>query len=112
MVLRERPVPEPGPGEVLVNVRAVGICGSDVHYYERGRIGSYVVEHPMVVGHESAGVIVGVGAGVDPARVGETVALEPGIPCRHCEQCLAGRYNLCPDVAFFATPPIDGSIAA
>ncbi len=110
--IEDRPVPEPGPGQVLVNVRAVGICGSDVHYYERGRIGSYVVEHPMVVGHESAGVIVGVGAGVDPARVGETVALEPGIPCRHCEQCLAGRYNLCPDVAFFATPPIDGSIAA
>ncbi len=110
--IEDRPIPVPGAGEVLVNVRAIGICGSDVHYYEQGRIGPYVVEHPMVVGHESAGVIVAVGAGVDPARVGEMVALEPGVPCYHCEQCLTGRYNLCPDVVFFATPPVDGSIAS
>lgn len=110
--IEDRPIPEPGPHEVLVNIRAVGICGSDVHYYDHGRIGPYVVEHPMVVGHESAGVIVAVGGEVDPARIGETVALEPGVPCRRCEQCLAGRYNLCPDVVFFATPPVDGSIAA
>lgn len=111
IVVEERPVPEPGPGEVLVEVAAVGICGSDVHYYEHGRIGPFVVEAPMVIGHEAAGVVVGVGAGVDPGRIGELVALEPGIPCRHCEQCLAGRYNLCPDVVFFATPPVDGAIA-
>lgn len=78
--IEDRPVPTPAPDEVLVNIRAVGICRSDVHYYEQGRIGSYVVEPPMVVGHESAGVIVAVGADVDPARVGEMVALEPG--CR------------------------------
>jgi len=111
LVVEDRPVPEAGPGEVLVEVGAVGICGSDVHYYEHGRIGSFVVEAPMVIGHEAAGVVVGVGEGVDPARVGQLVALEPGIPCRHCEQCLAGRYNLCPDVVFFATPPVDGAIA-
>jgi len=110
IVVEDRPVPAPGPGEVLVEVAAVGICGSDVHYYEHGRIGPFVVEAPMVIGHEAAGVVVGVGAGVDAARIGELVALEPGIPCRHCEQCLAGRYNLCPDVVFFATPPIDGAI--
>jgi L-iditol 2-dehydrogenase len=111
LVVEERPVPEPGPGEVLVEVGAVGICGSDVHYYEHGRIGPFVVEAPMVIGHEAAGVVVGVGEGVDPHRVGQLVALEPGVPCRHCEQCLAGRYNLCPDVVFFATPPVDGAIA-
>jgi L-iditol 2-dehydrogenase len=109
--IEERPMPEPGPDEVLVNVRAIGICGSDVHYYEHGRIGPYVVEQPMVIGHESAGTIVAVGSAVDSGRVGELVALEPGVPCRNCEQCLAGRYNLCPDVVFFATPPVDGSIA-
>ena len=110
VVVEDRPVPEPGPGEVLVEVGAVGICGSDVHYYEHGRIGPFVVEAPMVIGHEAAGTVVAVGQGVDVGRVGELVALEPGVPCRHCEQCLAGRYNLCPDVVFFATPPVDGAI--
>lgn len=109
--VEERPIPRPAPHEVLVAVHAVGICGSDVHYYEHGRIGDFVVEEPMLIGHESAGVIIEVGAEVDPRRIGEPVALEPGIPCRRCAQCLAGRYNLCPDVEFFATPPIDGAIA-
>jgi L-iditol 2-dehydrogenase len=108
--IEDRPVPEPAPGEVLVQVVAVGICGSDVHYYEHGRIGPYVVEAPMVIGHEAAGVVVGVGEGVSSERVGELVALEPGVPCRNCPTCLSGRYNLCPDVVFFATPPVDGAI--
>lgn len=112
VAIEERPVPVPASHEVLVAVRATGICGSDVHYYEHGRIGDFVLETPMVIGHESAGVITAVGSDVDAGRVGETVALEPGVPCRRCEQCRAGRYNLCPDVVFFATPPVDGSIAA
>jgi L-iditol 2-dehydrogenase len=109
--IEDRPTPSPGPGEVLVEIHAVGICGSDVHYFEAGRIGKYVVKGPMVVGHESAGTIVEAGEGVDPGRVGELVALEPGVPCGHCDQCRHGRYNLCPFVIFFATPPVDGSIA-
>ena len=109
--VEDRPVPKPGVGEVLVEISAVGICGSDVHYFEHGRIGDYVVHEPMVIGHESAGTVVEVGEGVSPDRVGELVALEPGVPCRRCPQCLRGRYNLCPDVIFFATPPVDGSIS-
>lgn len=108
--LEERPEPTAGPGEVLVEVGAVGICGSDVHYYEHGRIGDHVVTGPMVIGHEAAGVVVAVGDGVDAARVGQLVALEPGIPDFTCDECLRGHYNLCPNVRFFATPPVDGAI--
>lgn len=109
--VEERPVPEPGPDEVLVAMRSVGICGSDVHYLTHGRIGSFVVTAPMVLGHESAGVVTAVGAGVTSLHPGDRVALEPGVPCRRCAACKIGRYNLCPDVRFFATPPIDGSMA-
>ena len=102
-------MPEPGPREVLVEVRAVGVCGSDVHYYEHGRIGPYVVSEPLILGHESGGVVVGRGPGADRHQLGQRVALEPGVPCGRCRQCRAGRYNLCPEVRFFATPPIDGA---
>ena len=106
-----RPVPAPAPDDVIVQVHAVGVCGSDVHYFHEGRIGDFVVDAPLVLGHEAGGVIVAVGADVDPARVGERVSIEPQRPCRRCEYCRSGRYNLCPDIAFFATPPIDGAFA-
>jgi L-iditol 2-dehydrogenase len=109
--LEERPRPQPGPLEVVVEVRSVGVCGSDVHYYEHGRIGDFVVEAPLVLGHESMGVVVERGERARRHDVGTRVALEPGIPCGRCEQCRHGRYNLCPDVEFFATPPIDGAFA-
>lgn len=109
--VEDRPVPAPAPGEVQVEITAIGVCGSDVHYYDHGRIGERIVTQPMVLGHESAGRISAVGPGVDGARVGERVALEPGVPCGRCRECRAGRYNLCPDVVFFATPPVDGSMA-
>lgn len=109
--ISERADPTPGPDEVRVRVLAVGVCGSDTHYYDHGRIGSYVVESPLVLGHEASGVIDAVGTGVDQSRVGQRVSIEPGVPCRRCEQCLAGRYNLCPLMRFHATPPIDGSLA-
>jgi L-iditol 2-dehydrogenase len=95
----------------LVQINAVGVCGSDVHYYQHGRIGDFVVERPMVLGHESGGVVVGVGRGVDNSRIGQRVSVEPGVPDLTCPECLAGRYNLCPDMKFFATPPFDGSLA-
>ena len=108
--VEERPVPAPRPDEVLVRVRSVGICGSDIHYFEHGRIADFIVETPLVLGHEASGEVVAVGDGVDLA-VGTRVAMEPGVPCGACDQCRSGRYNLCPDVRFFATPPIDGAFA-
>lgn len=107
--IEDRPVPAPGPREVLVEVAAVGVCGSDVHYYRHGRIGDFVVDEPMILGHELSGRIAAVGDGVDPGRIGQRVAVEPQHPCRRCTQCTAGRYNLCPEMKFYATPPVDGA---
>ena len=90
---------------MLVRVGSVGVCGSDTHYYDHGRIGRFVVESPLVLGHEASGVIAAVGEGVDPSRVGQRVSIEPGVPDLTCRMCLSGRYNLCPDMRFFATPP-------
>lgn len=106
----DRPMPAPAARQVVVQIEAVGICGSDSHYYDHGRIGSYVVTAPLVLGHEAAGTVVAVGASVTDRSVGQRVAVEPGVPCRRCTQCLAGRYNLCADLTFLATPPVDGAL--
>jgi L-iditol 2-dehydrogenase len=111
LVVEDRPDPVPGPHDVLVQVASVGVCGSDVHYFEHGRIGSHVVEAPLVLGHEASGVVVEVGASVKRLAVGQRVSVEPGVPDFSCGQCLAGRYNLCEDMRFYATPPIDGAFA-
>lgn len=108
MAYVQKPIPEPKNDEVLVRVEYVGICGSDLHYYETGAIGEYVVKPPFVLGHEAAGTVVEVGMDVKNLRIGDRVALEPGITCGQCEFCRKGEYNLCPDVVFFATPPVDG----
>jgi L-iditol 2-dehydrogenase len=109
--LETRPLPPLGSRDVLVEVRSVGVCGSDVHYYEHGRIGSFVVEQPLVLGHEVSGVVVDRGSRAVKHELGQRVALEPGVPCGRCSECRHGRYNLCQDVRFFATPPIDGAFA-
>lgn len=111
VAVEERSVPEPAADEVLVEVGSVGVCGSDVHYFEHGRIGPYAVDSPLILGHEAGGTVVAAGAGVTSLQVGQRVSVEPGVPCRSCPQCLAGRYNLCPDVRFFATPPHDGAFS-
>jgi L-iditol 2-dehydrogenase len=111
IAIEQRPVPVPGPRDVLVEVSSVGVCGSDVHWYEHGRIGDLVVRSPLVLGHECAGRVAAVGADATKHAVGDRVCLEPGVPCGRCRECRAGRYNLCVDVAFFATPPIDGAFA-
>jgi len=104
----ERPIPQVKDKEVLVKMEYVGICGSDLHYYETGRIGNYIVEPPFVLGHEPSGTVVEVGKDVSTLKVGDRVALEPGKTCGFCEFCKIGKYNLCADVEFFATPPHDG----
>lgn len=111
IAIEQRPVPAPAAREVLVEVASVGVCGSDVHWYEHGRIGDLVVRSPLVLGHECAGRVVAVGGGVTKHAIGDRVCLEPGVPCGRCRECRAGRYNLCADVAFFATPPVDGAFA-
>ena len=110
MEFRDIPVPQIDSNEVLVKMEAVGICGSDLHYYSHGKIGDFIVEFPFILGHECAGTIVKIGEKVEHLKVGDRVALEPGIPCGECEFCLSGQYNLCPDVKFFATPPYDGCL--
>jgi len=106
----EKEKPTPKKGEVLIKIDACGICGSDVHYWQNGRVGKYIVEKPMVLGHESAGTVVELGEGVTNLKVGDLVAIEPGVPCMECEHCRAGRHNLCQNIFFFATPPDDGSM--
>ncbi|KAF2997487.1 hypothetical protein E8E14_005286 [Neopestalotiopsis sp. 37M] len=107
----DRPVPKlSSPHDILVAVNYTGICGSDVHYWHHGAIGHFVVKDPMVLGHESAGTVVAVGESVTTLSKGDRVALEPGYPCRRCEPCLAGHYNLCPEMRFAATPPHDGTL--
>jgi len=109
--LDERPTPKPGPHDALIAVKSVGICGSDVHYWKHGRIGPFILNAPMVLGHESSGQVVAVGDKVTHLKPGDRITMEPGVPCRLCNSCKIGRYNLCPDVVFMATPPYDGSLS-
>ena len=104
IVLEDRPEPRPDPDEVLVRVRAVGVCGSDVHYFEHGRIGSYVLEQPLVLGHEAAGVVEAVSRNVPPGRVGERVSIKPGRPDFTCPRCVADRNSLRERTSFHTTP--------
>lgn len=108
--VREVPDPRPGPREAVVRPEAVGVCGSDTAYYKVGRIGDYVVDGPIILGHEVSGQVVEVGSEVTNVAVGDRVAIEPGTPCRDCRECMAGRYHLCPDLVFLATPPYDGAL--
>lgn len=110
MIIKEIPVPEIREKDVLVSLEYVGICGSDVHYYHNGNCGAYKVnlEEDFMLGHECAGTVVKVGKEVEDLKIGDRVALEPGITCGKCEFCKSGHYNLCPDVVFLATPPVQG----
>jgi L-iditol 2-dehydrogenase len=104
----QRDIPRPATDEALVKLEYVGVCGSDLHYFENGRISDFIVKPPFVLGHEAGGVVVETGLAVKHLKPGDKVALEPGKTCGSCEFCRTGRYNLCPDVVFFATPPVDG----
>lgn len=101
--------PTPGPGEVLIELHSVGICGSDVHWFTEGRIGETLLKEPLTLGHEPSGRVVEAGAGVDRSLVGKRVAVEPAIHCGTCKFCLEGDYNICPNVRFLGTPPTQGA---
>ncbi|GAB7361941.1 hypothetical protein MBLNU230_g1979t1 [Neophaeotheca triangularis] len=106
----EAPVYAPGFGEVLLHIKATGVCGSDIHFWKHGRIGSLVFEGDCVLGHEAAGIVLKCGEGVTKIRPGDRVAVEPGVPCGECFLCSDGRYNLCEDVQFAGVYPYDGTI--
>lgn len=108
--IQDRPLAEPGPRETVVRIESVGVCGSDTAYYLYGRIGGWVVDGPIILGHEVAGQVEVVGSEVTRVQPGDRVAIEPGTPDRDCDQCRAGNYHLCPDLKFFATPPYDGAL--
>ncbi|KAJ5090956.1 hypothetical protein N7532_009640 [Penicillium argentinense] len=106
----DAPVYAPGHGEVLLHVKATGICGSDIHFWKTGRIGSLVFEGDCIIGHEASGVVLQCGEGVGNLRPGDRVAVEPGVPCEHCFLCDEGRYNLCEDVQFAGVYPYHGTV--
>ncbi|KAL5529749.1 hypothetical protein ACEPAG_5734 [Sanghuangporus baumii] len=102
----ERPIPELGPDEVLVEVKKTGICGSDVHFYAEGRLGEkHVVTQPFALGHESS-----VGVNVKETNIGDRVAMEPGSTCRVCPECKGGKYHLCEHMVFPSAAPVDGTL--
>ncbi|WP_095203026.1 NAD(P)-dependent alcohol dehydrogenase [Mesorhizobium carmichaelinearum] len=110
--LREIALPlDVGPDDVKIAIHTVGVCGSDVHYYTHGAIGSYVVRAPMVLGHEAAGTVVETGANVEAFKVGDRVCMEPGVPNLSSRATKLGIYNVDPDVRFWATPPVHGVLA-
>ncbi len=109
LALREIDLPQDvGPGEVKIKIHTVGVCGSDVHYYTHGRIGGFIVNAPMVLGHEAAGTVVEVGADVTHLKIGDRVCMEPGIPDANSRASRLGMYNVDPAVVFWATPPVHG----
>jgi D-xylulose reductase len=111
LALRKIELPEQlGPHDVKVAIQTVGICASDVHYYEYGKIGPFVVNAPMVLGHEAAGVVVEVGEQVKNLKKGDRVCMEPGIPDPNSRAARLGIYNLDPAVRFWATPPVHGCL--
>lgn len=108
--IEQRPRPVPGEGEVLLQVCTIGVCGSDLHFYEEGHSGSAVVTAPTILGHEFSGRIVEIGPGVQATRIGELVAVEPGLACARCPMCAAGSYNHCERMRFFGAASLDGAM--
>ena len=102
-----RDVPDPGisnPADVKIKMKVVGVCGSDIHYFLKGRIGSQIVDFPFTLGHEGSGVVVETGHGVKSLSPGDRIAIEPAMPCFDCDQCLAGRPHTCRKLRFLGCP--------
>ncbi|CAA9959876.1 sorbitol dehydrogenase protein [Pyrenophora teres f. maculata] len=98
--IESRSILPPSPRELQISIRSTGLCGSDLHYYRHYRNGDIIVREPMSLGHESAGVVVGVGSEVTNFKIGDKVALEVGLPCENCDRCKEGRYNICKGIKF------------
>jgi len=108
-VIDEFEIPDCKDDEVLIRIRAIGVCGSDAHYFLDGRIGDQIVPEKFIIGHEASGEIVATGKHVKSVKEGDRVVVEPGISCGKCEFCITGRPNLCPYVKFLGTPPVYGA---
>jgi L-iditol 2-dehydrogenase len=105
MAVQETPDPEITDGSgVLIKMMVTGVCGSDIHYYQNGRIGSQVIDYPFPVGHEGAGIVVAVGKDVISVKPGDRIAIEPAMPCHECDQCLSGREHTCRKLKFLGCP--------
>jgi len=109
----EAPIPEiKNDSDVLIRMVVVGVCGSDIHYYSTGRIGSQIVQYPFTVGHEGAGIVEAVGKNVTEVKPGDRIAVEPSVACGHCDQCLSGRPHTCRNILFLGCPgQIEGNLA-
>ena len=109
-----RQVPEPKISkdtDVLIRIKTVGVCGSDIHYYTTGRIGSQIIQFPFIVGHEAAGIVEQTGKRVTRVKPGQRIAIDPAVYCGHCDQCRAGRENTCRELLFLGCPKqLDGAL--
>lgn len=100
----ERDIPQPGKGELQIKLEYVGVCGSDLHFYQEGQLANWTLDGPLALGHEPGGVVTGIGEGVEGFAIGDKVSIEPAVPCGHCEDCRKGNYNLCTNIKMLAIP--------
>ena len=100
----ERDIPQPAKGELQIKLEYVGICGSDLHFYQEGQLANWTLDGPLALGHEPGGVVTAVGEGVTGFEVGDKVSIEPAVPCGKCDECRKGLYNLCTDIKMLAIP--------
>lgn len=100
----EREIPQPGKGELQIKLEYVGVCGSDLHFYQEGQLANWTLDGPLALGHEPGGVVTAVGEGVEGFEIGDKVSIEPAVPCGECEDCRKGNYNLCKNIKMLAIP--------
>ena len=100
----EREIPQPTKGELQIKLEYVGVCGSDLHFYQEGRLANWTLDGPLALGHEPGGVVSAIGEGVEGFAIGDKVSIEPAVPCGQCENCRSGHHNLCPDIKMLAIP--------
>lgn len=100
----EREIPQPAKGELQIKLEYVGVCGSDLHFYQEGRLANWDLDAPLALGHEPGGIVTAIGEGVEGFKIGDKVSIEPAVPCGQCEDCRKGNYNLCKNIMMLAIP--------